>query len=301
MNTQKKIIYSQWAIIAILIAVIIYLLLQQSKQAAIIWDLQHHVEADSITISEKLAQLEELNLALNRAKIEIEEFGRNSDSLQMRIDELNQYILKVKAGQVKKVAELNARIEEFKKLLKLKDAEIAMLRAKADSLTLSLYSMSKEKLKMKDTITTLKITQDELQQKLALASILKAEDITVTAINKKGKEIEKGRAKDVAKLKLSFTFADNKVARQDYKDIYMQLIDPMGMVVEDKNIKGGKMRIFDSTELAYSQKQTIKFDNTRQTVTFLHEKAGGYAPGTYKVDFYAEGYLIGETGFIIHR
>jgi cell division protein FtsB len=287
-------------VIVALIGVLAYLLYNKGEDTETISRQEEKIEADSLTINAQIKDLEELNLALTRAKMEMEELGSSNDTLNQQIAQLNEYIKQVKAGNSKQISNLNSKLAEYRKLLEVKDTEITSLRQKADSLSTEVSSLTREKHLMNDSLTALNTERGELAEKVAIASVLKAENIRITAINKKDKELDKDeyKAKDVVKLKVAFNLGDNKVARKDNKQIHFRLFEPGGSVLYDAATGGGFFSL-DGKEVPYTDKKSIKFDNSRQQVGFVFVKGGEYKPGTYKVEIYAEGHKIGENQFVV--
>ncbi len=288
------------AIIVVLAGVIGYLLYTNSNKSDTIAQQGEKIESDSATINAKVKELEELNLALTRAKMEMDELGNSNDTLNQQLDQLNEYIKQVKAGNSKQINNLSSKLAEYKKILETKDQEIVFLRAKTDSLTSEVGNLSQKNLQMNDSIVALNTVKTELAQQVAIASVLKAENIRVTAINKKDKELAKDeyKAKDIVKLKVMFSIGDNKVARKDNKQIHFRLIEPSGSVLYDAAAGGGFFNA-EGKDLPYTDKKSIKFDNTKQVVGFVYVKGTEYRSGNYTVEIYGDGTKIGETEFTV--
>jgi DNA repair exonuclease SbcCD ATPase subunit len=287
-------------IIIALLGVIGYLLFSSSEKSDLIAKQENKIEADSATINAKVKELEELNLALTRAKMEMDELGKSNDTLNQQLAQLNEYIKQVKAGNAKQINNLTSKLSEYKKLLEVKDQEITSLRAKTDSLTTEVGTLNQQKSQMNDSIASLNTVKSELAQQVAIASILKAENVRITAINKKDKELSKDeyKAKDVVKLKVLFNLGDNKVARKDNKQIIFRLIEPSGSVLYDAATGGGFFNV-DGKDLPYTDKKSVKFDNSKQQVGFVYVKGSEYKSGTYTVEIYGDGTKIGESQFTV--
>ncbi len=288
------------AMIIVLLGVVGYLLYSGSNKSDTISRQEEKIEADSATINAKINELEELNLALTRAKMEMDELGKSNDTLNQQLAQLNEYIKQVKAGNAKQINNLSAKLSEYKKLLDVKDQEITSLRAKTDSLTTEVGTLNQQKTQMGDSINALNTVKTELAQQVAIASILKAENIHVTAINKKDKELEKDefKPKDIVKLKVMFSLGENKVARRDNKLIHFRLIEPSGTVLYDAATGGGFFNA-DGKDIPYTDKKTVKFDNSKQQVGFVYVKGSEYKSGSYTVEIYGDGIKIGDAQFIV--
>lgn len=288
-------------IIVLQLGVIAYLLFNTNEKSVVIQQQDDKIEADSAKIQEQLKELEDVNLALNRVKMDYAELGKANDTLEQEISKLSKVIADVRAGRVRDVKQLNAKLAELKKLLDLKDTEITALRAQADSLKTEVGTLTKEKTEMNDSINALRSKSSELAQQVAIASILKAENVKITAITRKDKELDKDefKAKDIHKLKVAFTLGDNKVARKDNKAMVFRLIEPSGSVLYDAAIGGGFFTASDGKEMPYTDKKTVKFDNSKQSVSFVYVKGNEYKSGTHRVEIYSDGNKIGESQFIV--
>lgn len=254
------------------------------------------MEADSASLSLKTQELDELALAYERIRMEREELGLVKDSLNRKIESLNLFIAEVRKGNGKAIDHMKDMIARLKKELVKEDNQITELKRERDSLKINVRTLTKRTLQMKDSLNYLHVTREELEEKVAAASVLKAENIKVTAINAKGKEYYKDqyKAKNIDKLKVTFMLADNIVARKDKKNLTMRLIEPSGTVLFDLSTGGGFFKA-EGKELAFTENQTIHFDNTKQTVTFYYLKGSTYKVGNYTIELYSDGHKIGET------
>jgi cell division protein ZapB len=57
--------------------------------------------------------------------------------------------------------------------------------------------------------------------------------------------------------------------------------------------------MIEGKEMFYTAKQEILFDNTQQMLSFLYDRGQEYEEGIYKVELYADDYLIGTGTFTI--
>lgn len=296
-DNSKKILI---AIIVILLGVIGYLLFNSSKKTEIITVKDKRIQQDSVAISSKVKELEELQTAYERIRLDREALGLSNDSLNQEISKLNDYIKQVKSRDATKIRQLDATIAKIKADLDARDAEINTLRAQNDTLKTNVEVLTKEKTVLTDTITALSTKKTELEEKVAIASVLKAENLKVTVINRKGKELDKEeyKAKAVDKLKITFRLGDNRVSRKDKKNIYFRLVQPDASVLFDL-ATGGGFFTSDGKEVPFTAKQEVEFDNSKQTVSFIYVKGSAYTKGTYTVEIYHDGNKIGETPFVV--
>jgi hypothetical protein len=276
-------------------ALAIYFFTQKNAKESEVQTLTQNVDSKSAEVAAKTKELEDLNVELNRIRTEREQLGLQNDSLDNQISQLNSYISEIKSqGKIdsKKRKELEALVTQLREEITVKDKEIAVLKTQNDSLSTNLTSVSAEKGRLGDSLTT------KLKE-LEYASILKADDIKVTALKENGKELDKEeyKAKQIDRIKISFKIADNKAAKKNTKTFYVRLVTPTGAPFSDLNNGGGTIATADGEDILYTFSQSLAFDNTRQVVTTTMPKGFNYLPGTYKVEVFAEGYKIGDGSF----
>lgn len=110
-------------------------------------------------------------------------------------------------------------------------------------------------------------------------------------VRSSGKQIETEKANRADVLKVSFTIAENKIAKSGTKTYYVQVIDSENNVVGDK-----KTESFGSKSLTYSFTTNVKYEN--KTVDVSEDLAGKkFAKGTYFVNVFDKDELVSKTSF----
>ena len=158
-------------------------------------------------------------------------------------------------------------------------------------------TLKTQKNQLGDSINRLAQTKDELATKVSIASQLKAENVSIKAVNDKGKERESPfKNRQLEKLKVEFNLAENNVAPIEGKKIMIRIIDQNNQVLFDVS-RGSGTFIYNGKEEFYTASQEILFDNTKQKLTYLYEKGSEYASGSYTLEIYCEDYKIGSGKF----
>jgi hypothetical protein len=158
-------------------------------------------------------------------------------------------------------------------------------------------TLKTEKNQLGDSISRLAQTKEELASKVTIASQLKAENVSIKAMNDKGKERESPfKNRQLEKLKVDFNLAENNVAPIEGKKIMIRIIDQNNQVLFDVS-RGSGTFIYNGKEEFYTASQEILFDNTKQKLTYLYEKGSEYASGSYTLEIYCEDYKIGSGKF----
>lgn len=288
---------------AIIIAVLSIIVVVQSIKIYLDYQERVEVKEQLANTEEDLAgtmqRLNEIQAELNEKIVEIEKLGGDITELQKAKAEVDAELKRTRSRTSRNIKELKDRVEGYEQLLKLKDEEIEKLK----SLNKELYTENRD-LKTKqnvlsDSINRLAKNTDELANKVAIASQLKAENISVVSVNSRGKErTSPFRSKQLETLKVEFNIAENKVAPIEGKKIVIKVTDENGQVIFDV-AKGSGTFMLDGKEEFYTAGQEILFDNTRQKLTFTYEKGSEYAAGNYQVDIFTDGYLMGQMNFTV--
>jgi len=288
-------------IILALLGVIGYLLFNNNQKSSKIEEQEKTIILKDDSLANKVAELEGLQLQYHSLQKQAAELGQRNDSLDAKIAELDNAIASLKKGNAVNIKKLNAQIESYKKDLEAKEAEIVQLREDNKNLKSSIDTLNQDKAVMNDSINNLRTVRSDLQQKYELASILKAENLKATVINAKGKELsdDEYKAKNIDKIKVAFTLADNKVAPKSTKIIYLQVIEPSGAPLFDSSLGGGFFKTSEGKEIPFTEKQTLEFNNTNQPVSFTYSKGGEYKIGTYTLKVWQDGNLIGTTSLVV--
>jgi myosin heavy subunit len=108
-----------------------------------------------------------------------------------------------------------------------------------------------------------------------------------------GKQIETDKASRVDILKISFTIAENSIAKSGDKTYYVQVIDSKSNVLGDKATTS-----FGDKSLTYSFTTTVKYEN--KTVQVSQDLPGkGFEKGTYFVNVFDKAELVSKSSFTL--
>lgn len=261
-------------------------------------------QADEATIAsteEELAstlqQLNTIKVELDQKITEIQKLGGDVTELQKAKAEIETELKRSRRANGQVIKELKDRVEGYEELLKLKDEELDKLKSVNKELMSENTTLKTQKNQLGDSINRLAQTKDELATKVSIASQLKAENISIRAVNDKGKERESPfKNRQLEKLKVDFNLAENNVAPIEGKKIMIRIIDQNNQVLFDVS-RGSGTFIYNGKEEFYTASQEILFDNTKQKLTYLYEKGSEYAAGSYTLEIYCEDYKIGSGKF----
>ncbi|MEK6480824.1 chromosome segregation protein SMC [Catalinimonas sp. 4WD22] len=282
----------------LLVNVVTLFLYYQNNQ-----EMGTELQSSKEELEETYNKLESMSNELNLKIEELQKLGEDVEELRLIRETLEQEKEQLQnEGQLaqKRYDQIRNRVEGYRELLIKKDAEIAELKQLNEALYAENTELKEDQRVLNKTISEVKTNNEQLSEKVEVASRLKAENISVMGINGRGnaKERDRYRNNQIEQLQLKFNLAKNDVAPVEGKDIMVRVIDPDGNVIFDV-AKGAGTFMKDGKEVFFTQKQEILFDNTQQELTFLYEKGSDYAEGRHTIEIYTDDYIIGRTNFEI--
>lgn len=293
-NTNKTgIIIGILSVIVIVQSIKIYLDYQEKV------DVKEELASTEEDLASTMQRLNDVNAELDLKITEIAKLGGDITELEKAKAEVMAELKRSNTRNSKAIKELKDRLEGYEELLKLKDDEIDKLKSVNKELYSENRTLKTKQNVLNDSLNRLTKNKDELATKVAIASQLKAENIALVSVSSKGKEKEPPfRKKQLEKIKIEFTIADNRVAPIEGKKILIRVIDENGQPIFDTT-KGSGTFILEGREEFYTAAQEILFDNTQQHLAFVYDKGSEYTAGTYRVEIYTDGYLMGTTQFVV--
>jgi len=136
---------------------------------------------------------------------------------------------------------------------------------------------------------------EDLSKTVELGSKLTVLNMKTLAykLRNSGKQIETEKAGRADMLKVSFTIAENKIAKSGDKNYYVQVIDSKSNVLGDKQTVN-----FGDKSLTYSFMTTVKYEN--KTVQVSEDLPGkDFAKGSYFVNVFDKNELVSKTSFTL--
>ncbi|EIM73095.1 hypothetical protein A3SI_18507 [Nitritalea halalkaliphila LW7] len=228
---------------------------------------------------------------------EIERLGGDVAALEEIRTQLINERNSEKRRSAQEIERLNQRLKSYIALLDEKDDEIIALRNENQQLFAENQDLKTNQARIEERVVELDQRREELEKKVDLAARLKAENIEIAAVNRRGRERTDGfRNRQLETLKISFTLADNPVAPHGPRDIFIQILAPNSQPIFDI-AKGSGTFMIDGREEFYTMSQAIMFDNTQQALENFYDKETKYDTGEHTVRIYADGYLIGTGKF----
>jgi dynactin complex subunit len=280
-------------------AIVVLALLLMGSLAYVYKLNQDKTEVDS-SLSKTMTEKEKFQAELEAKIAEYDTAIADNTALKGELEEEQAKIVEL-LDKIKKsngsVAALSKYKNEYVKLKREMDnliAENNVLKENNTKLTKNLDSTVVVLSNTRTANDTLVAKNENLSKTVEKAQKLSVLNLTTLAVKQRssGKQIDTDKATRADVLKISFTIAENQVAKTGDRTYFVQVIDSKNNVLGDK-----KTEAFGTTYLPYSFQKTVKYENkTVQVQEDLPVKS--ISAGTYFVNvFDKNGEIVSKNSF----
>lgn len=250
----------------------------QKIYSGTIRDLDTRLDSSSSTAGRLQGQLENRLTEIRKLKAEIATILQRSNFSQQDLE-----LARSKTRELQQlVAELqnrNISIEEEKK-------QISAV-------------LDKVNLQVKDMEGTLQRMDQEnkvLTEKVNLASAFVASDIKLSPVMvKNDREQETSQVKKTSKLVISFN-VQNNIADYESADIFIVITQPDGRILRNEDVwDATSITLRNGNRVNYTRRIRFEYSKGEVKPLLFSLNADEYLKGTYTLQVYHNGYLIGQT------
>lgn len=284
--------------------VIIVITILLGTNGLLLWqffDKKNRLDIANQQVMTTTAEKDALQMQLNQFKNEYEKLKSENAGLQNQLTERDEQI-KAKVAEIQKLILLGgpAQIARAK-------AELARLKEMNDKFVSQIDSLNKinAELQAQNQTLTSDLSQERsriqnltaensrLSSKVMAGSVLKAINIVTEGIRMKsnGNEVLTNKARQVQKVRTSFTLSENKVIDRGPVDIFLRVIGPDGFVMTS-NQESVKV---NGQDLQFTSKQVVDYNNSDTNVQMTWAKGSQFVKGKYNVEIYHSGSIIGQS------
>ena len=241
-------------------------------------EMENEYEQFAMQYNEMMAQINNDSL-INQLAIE-----------QERVQKLLEELRQTKAENTREIIRLKKELATLRAILKDYVMQIDSLNRENQALKVDNDKLRNQNQLAKEHITPLSTQNEELVDKVAIASQLNATGISAMAHNKRGKDTDKIRK--AKKFVVSFTLARNVTTETGMRSIYVRITTPTGSILTN----GGTFQ-YENRDLQYSILKEVEYNGEELPVTVYWDIAESLTAGQYRVDIFADGQNIGTTTF----
>ena len=233
---------------------------------------------------------------------------RAFDSLQSSSEEVQTRLRLEKSRAEALVAKIQSEQQVTFQQLKSYQRELGTLREimrnmvhEIDSLNSVNRELVEENTRMRGSyaesqqqVRKLTSSNEELSTAVMRGSVVKARNIQILAINKKGKEVTKARR--AVKLRTDFTLSENTLAKPGLRKIYIRLTDKDGVLLASSD---GATFKFGGQSMPCSAYREIDYQNQELDINIFYGDSTQFAAGEYHVSIFMDETLVGEGSVVL--
>lgn len=255
-----------------------------------------------------IVKTEEIVIEKDNLKLQLTSLLDDYDELETSNDSLNSEIAKEKQHIEALIKELDG-VKNYNYSIQQKyEKELMSLRNimrhyvyQVDSLDQLNKFLIAENIQIKDDHSRIKTEMDEvvekndeLEQVITGASVVRTSHIAIKFLNRRGKETEKSTK--VEKIQAGFTLVANDLAKNGPRRVYLRIIRPDGYT-----LSGGQTFDYREKKITYTAYRDIIYEKQSLDVVIYYDVKETLNTGKYSVEIYMDGNKIGESFFTIEK
>jgi type II secretory pathway pseudopilin PulG len=258
---------------------------------------------------ENAAMQELAELDKKEMENEYEQFARqysemktqiNNDSIvaqltkeQLRTQELLKELQQVKATDAAEITRLKKELATCRAVIRSYVLEIDSLNRLNKNLQAENMMVKGQLEESTKQIDSLNANNEDLSQKVAIASQLDVNNLQMKLLDKRGKETP--RLKKAKNLQVDFSLAKNVTAKNGQRTLYVRIQTPNGDV-----LTGGTFA-YESKQIEYSMKKVVEYTGEETSVVTYWPVNEFLGAGDYRVSVFADGQMIGTRTFSFEK
>ena len=287
---KKSLLIAAVAVLVIAIIGITYLLFTEKKaNRELVQEFQLDKEDLENEYSSFVQRYDELKF-----KVSNDSLAQLLDQEQLKTQRLLEELRTVKSSNATEIRRLKKELASLRKILVSYVSQIDSLDRINKRQQQVIADVTQKYNTASQQISTLSKEKENLDKKVTLAAQLDVTNIRIEPRNKRGKVAKK--VKDIVKLAISFTVVKNITAENGERTLYIRITKPDNDVLT-KN--PSNTFPYENRELGYSIKKYIEYNGEEQNITVYWNVEEYLYAGTYRVDLFADGTLIGSQSFTL--
>jgi hypothetical protein len=278
--------------LSLLIAGAVYYIFRQNGQ------MQELVQQSELYKEELEDEYNDLSIQYEGYKLQI-----SNDSLiaqleteQLKVQRLQEELRTVKATDARRIGELKKELETLRAIMHGYVVQIDSLDRLNKQLVQENRTVQERYQAASQSVSQLTQEKESLIETVQIASQLDASNITVHGITDKNKETD--RIKRMDQLEIRFTINKNITAPPGEKTIYIRIQKPDDEVLVKSP---GNVFSYENKSINYSAKRLIEYAGEEIPQRMYWKIEEFLLPGTYRVDIFADGRLIGRKAFQLSK
>jgi len=211
-----------------------------------------------------------------------------------KVQQLLEELRVTKATNAKRIAELRKELATVRTVMIQYVNQIDSLNSVNKVLKTENVEVHKKFKAATETVKELSKEKENLNQVVTRASILEITNFKMTALSSNGKKT--GWFSQTATLQFNYSIAKNVTSSPGEKTIYLRITRPD----DDVLTKGNTFR-FENKNITYSSMKKFEYSGEELNDVIYWKVTEILPKGTYKADFFVDGYRIGSFNFVFEK
>lgn len=292
----KRILAVACLVVGVILGCLVWLLMRQNRatQEATqqIAELQLMNEQLQLT-----NEYDELSASFEQHEGQMVLFNNDSiraeyEAAKNKVEELRQELKRRDKLSQERIAQLQAEIASLKKIMRHYVEQINELNIQNEELRRQNETLEQQNTQLSSQVQTTAKENKVLSERMVLAEKLNVSSVSLTALNKKGKN-EKNITK-AKQLLVSFTIPQNNSTPVGKKTIYLRITSPEGNLLSGNGIHF----TFEGANLEASAQKTVEYEGQEISgVKIYWDVNTTLNPGSYRVELFADNYRLASRNF----
>lgn len=286
-SNQKltRILLGLTGLLVVLIIVLGWLLYDRKQEAVKL----EEVTAEKI---ELIRDFEDLSREYDHLKTDNDTMNAQ---LQARQEEIESLIEELNTTRIRNASAINEYRRELGTLRDVLKSYIVQV----DSLNQANIMLRQENIEVRQQFARAETqlqqerqVKEDLSARVELGSRLVVENLVALPINRRGREINRvGRTEQV---QVCFTLRRNPITTPGMRKVYIRILRPDQLVLATS---AENLMMVDEEPMVYTASREINYENVDIDACIYYDDDGSLIPGSYRVEVYTDGYLLGFTEF----
>ena len=219
------------------------------------------------------------------------ELTQKYETARLQIEKLQQELRSQKNKSAAEIRKLKDEITTLRNLLRHYVEEIARLNQENEALRNENAEIKNRNEQLSSRVEATSRQNQELSERMTLAEKLNVTGLTLTALNKKGKNEKK--VQKATQLRVTFTIPQNNSTPVGEKTIYLRIVSPSGQL-----LGGAGTFPFEGAQLQCSAKKVVEYAGEEiGGVTIYWDVNTALSAGQYTVELFADNYRLASRSF----
>lgn len=265
-----------------------------------VWNQTQELTTENTQV---LSDKDQVTKALEELKVEYGDLRTNNDTLNTRLNEerkkidlLLAKIKKTDASNRSKIKGYEKEINNLRGMLKDYVQQIDSLSALNKELRAENSRVKQDADHTKRQVEQLSEQAGSLKSMVDKGSVVKARNLTATALSGRDKIVSKARQTE--QIRACLTLIENSIAKSGPRTVYLRVKAPDGSLLTQS-----ASNLFDAADggpqLIFSGMREVEYNGQDLDVCIFYKDTEEYTSGSYSIEAYLDGVLVGTTQLVL--